>query len=118
MKKILSRTSGFTLIECLIVLMIIVILVSILTPKVADAIYYIELKRCTINSKTIEKSYVFHLIEHEIDNSENVFKQFLNDYNHDFCSMCMDLAYVDNQVLCIKFDHNEDDDIIEYIPYL
>lgn len=52
MKEMLFKTSGFTLIECLIVLMITVIVVSILTPKIADAIYYMELKRCTINTKT------------------------------------------------------------------
>lgn len=118
MKEMLFKTSGFTLIECLIFLMITVIVVSILTPKIADAIYYTELKRCTINTKTLEKSYVFHLIEHGTDHSENVFNQFLNGYNHDVCSMCINLAYINHQVMCIEFDHNEDDDIIEEIPWL
>ncbi len=47
-------------------------------------------------NKVIRRKLWFHLMEHGIDHSESVFNQVLNDYNHDVCSMCVNLTYTDD----------------------
>jgi hypothetical protein len=60
--------------------------------------------------------YESHLVLGNIDHSEVVFAQYLQEYDENICDDDCEPAYIDGEVLCSTDSGNEEED--EGVPFL
>lgn len=104
-------SEGFTLIELIIVLSVLGIISAIAIPSYVSVINYAEEKSCDISKSQIEKIYKLYLLTEDIEHSDIIFEQFLNEYDT-VCPLGSSISYFDDKVRCDFHDKEKE------VPYL
>lgn len=78
---------------------------------------------CNVNCLQLEKMYYLYLLMEEIEHSEVIFVQFLQEYEEHICPDHGNISYVDGKVKCSVHIRgadavSEEDDDDKSVPFL
>ena len=114
------NNKGFTLVEVIVVLAIMSIISLIAIPKYIGIKEEMRKEVCDINCSQLEKMYEMYLTMKNIEHSEEVFKEYLKEYDSKICPDDGEISYVDGKVRCSI--HDDEDESIngqnEGVPFL
>lgn len=102
------NSNGFTIIELILVISILVIIGLIAIPKYKGYREKAKKQVCKINRLQLERMYEMYLTIEELEHSEDLFTQYLHEYDEKICPDNGDINYVEGKVKCSKHDKNED----------
>jgi len=105
-----KKSSGFTLIELIIVIAILGILASVAVPRLAGFRSMAEERVCDANRKTVERMYSAFLVEIDIDHEDNIFNQFRTENFDEVCPVSGVISYADGKVNCSMHEGVSDED--------
>lgn len=110
---------GFTLIELIIVIFIVGILSAIIVPGYSEYIKKAEETACDTNSSQLERMYQVHLESQNIEHTDAVFEQFLQEYDENICPDYGIITYVEGQIECSVHTGNDStENNGEEVPFL
>lgn len=114
---------GFTMIETIIVISIIVIMVSIIVPNYYFYIERVKRQVCNKNCLQLERMYNLFLITEKVNQLDVDFSKYRRDYyEENICPNQGEISYVNEKVYCSihspreNVDNNKEQD--ESVPYL
>lgn len=114
-----SNKNGFTLIELIVVISIMGILVSLAMPRLNNFIDNANKEVCNSNCKSLEQAYNLELVIKGKEHSDDMFTDFLGDYNQTICPKDGNISYLNEKVICsvhdIDEDEEEEDDDVPYL---
>lgn len=117
-----KNSSGFTLIELIVVIAILGILATISVSRFEGFKNMAEDSVCATNQKTVEKMYLAALAENRVDHEDNVFNQIIDKNFDEVCPAGGLINYEDGEVNCSMHDdrseNEEDDEPKEEVPWL
>jgi len=118
----LENNDGFSLVELIVVIAILLILLSIAIPNIVG---YVETARqsvCDHNRVQFEKHYILYLEKSAKDHSENIFGQFILEYEESYGKICPSNGIIsyENGVMKCEMDFGEElnDEEEEEVPYI
>ena len=97
---------GFTLVELMVVMAIMVMIVSIAVPLYTGYIERATKQVCNTNCLQLERMYHVYLIMENKEHTTNIFREFLQKYEGTICPANGDIKYTKGKVRC--FLHSED----------
>ncbi|WP_051931688.1 prepilin-type N-terminal cleavage/methylation domain-containing protein [Clostridium sp. KNHs214] len=95
-----NYNKGFTLIEIIVVISIIAILCAVIAPTYFKYTKDAKEKVCNVNCLQLERSYNLYLEKENIEHSDVVFEQFLQNQGKNICPEHGYMIYVDEKVQC------------------
>jgi len=107
---------GFTLLELLVVIGLIIIVFSKTTPVFANVIDNAKIRICEYNCKIVEREYEKYLLEKEVDHNELVFNEFLMTNQFNQCPSGGSYTYLELTIKCDFHDVIEQGE--EEVPYI
>ncbi len=110
MKKKKSRkvhNQGFSLVELMVVMAIIVIIVSIASPLYNGCVERAAKQVCNANCAQLEGMYHICLLMENKEHTAYVFEEFLQKHGRNICPANGDIKYAHGKVRCIL--HSEDE---------
>lgn len=114
--------NGFALIELLLVIAMLGILSAVAIPSFLGYIERAKQQVCHANTINIERMYYTHLFMENIEHTEVVFTQYLQEYGEDLCPDGGVISYVVGKVLCSvhpRGDNDEGDEVDDgSVPFL
>ncbi len=116
-----NLSSGFSLIETIVVIAIIFILLSIAVPSYVNYKEKVKKEVCNFNCMHLERIYHTYLLIENKEHTAYVFDEFLQKYEGNICPSNGDIKYVYGRVRCIlhsEEEANENDDGDGSIPFL
>lgn len=120
MKGVKNYNKGFTLVELMVVIAIMAILAMVAIPSFVAHTERARKQVCNTNSLQLERMYDIYLILEDIDHTDTVFVQYLQEFGQKICPQDGDISCVDGKVKCnlhpITDGNNNDDG--EEVPYL
>ncbi|MGO1469483.1 MAG: prepilin-type N-terminal cleavage/methylation domain-containing protein [Tissierella sp.] len=114
-KNFSNDNKGFTLIEVIIVIAIILILSLILLPNYLSYRDDAKERVCNINSIEFERSYHLYLVDEGIDHTDSMFTKYLIEQDIKICPENGEISYVNNKVKCSIHDKEKEDNDVLYI---
>ncbi len=99
-----KKSSGFTLLELIVVIAIMGILAAVATPKLAEFRRKADESVCSANIKTIERNYSAYLAENDIYHTHNIFIEFVTKNLEEVCPSVGVISYEDGKVKCNMHD--------------
>lgn len=114
-----SYDEGFTLIELITVIAIMVIISAVLVPSFLGITRRVRKRVCDINSLRCEEMYELYLCEKERDHSKTMFDRYVKEQGKDICPDGGAITYRDGKVGCgTHQEGNDKDDDKGDVPYL
>jgi len=114
------NNKGFTLVELLVVMAILGILASIAVPMYKGHIERATELVCNTNCAQLERMYHAYLLTENKEHTDNVFDEFMQNYEENICPDNGDIKYVNGNVRCMLHSEDEtngnDDDVS--VPFL
>jgi prepilin-type N-terminal cleavage/methylation domain-containing protein/prepilin-type processing-associated H-X9-DG protein len=107
-KRIKKYTKGFSLVELIVVISIIAFLSTIVVPAYNGYIKKAEEEVCNANILQLKRMYNVHLDLDNIEHTDTVFEQFLQECCKSMCPDHGNIAYVDGRVRCSIHVREED----------
>jgi len=105
------------MIELIIVISIIIILAFIVLPNYLSYRDSVKATACNISCKELQKSYDIYLISEDINHTDSLFNNYLNDYNQQICPKDGIISYDNGKVRCTIHDVKEENDGDD-VPYI
>ena len=96
-----KNSDGFTIIECIIVMSILSVLTAITVMIYIADTENVERTVCNYNCLQLQKMYATYLFTENIDHSDMVFNEFVQDYGQQICPCNCVITYIDCIVYCI-----------------
>ena len=110
-----KKSSGFTLVELIVVIAILGIIAVVTVPRLAGFRSKAEESVCVANRKTVERMYSAFLVENDMDHVENILEQFLVENFDEICPDGGGISYEDGKVKC-SMHRNEEQPLEEESP--
>lgn len=95
-----NKKKGFTLIEIVIVLSILGILTGIAIPRYLGYTETAKEEVCCANCKAIERAYEAYLLMEELEHTNELFNQYLQENGKNICPEGGVLSYLEDEVHC------------------
>ena len=115
-----QKSRGFTLKELLVVIVILGVLAVIAVSRYSGVKSMAEESVCATNRKTVERMYHAYLLTENKEHTDNVFDEFMQNYEENICPDNGDIKYINGNVRCMLHSEDEtngnDDD--ESVPFL
>jgi len=109
--------AGVTVVELLLVLAIIALLFTKGSAVFAQTIASTKGVVCDLNIKIYTKEYNEFLVSRNIDHSDSVLRQFLEDAEKHPCPHKGDISYENNKLKC-EYHRGEILEEVEEVPYI
>jgi len=116
--KNLLIEKGFTLIEVLVTLVILGIIAAISVPSVFNLLDQAKEKVCLANRVGLKNSYLTFIQIEGIQDSTEVFNEFINRYDKELCSEHGVAIYEDGEVLCSIHSGSGEEDESGDVPFI
>ena len=117
-----KKSSGFTLIELIVVIAILGIIAALAVPRLAGFRSKVEESVCAANANTVQRIYSAFLIQNNIDHEDSIFNQFIADNFDEICPTGGVIGYEGGKVKCsvhsIESEGEEDEEPGKEVPWL
>ncbi len=101
------HNEGFSLVELMVVMAILAILASIAVPIYEGYSERAAKQVCNVNCLQVERIYHIYLLMENKEHTNNVFDEFIQNYEETICPDNGDIKYVNGKVRCML--HSEDE---------
>ncbi len=114
------NNKGFTLVEILLVMAILAILTSIAVPIYKGYSERATKQVCNVNCLQVERMYHIYLLMENKEDTNNVFDEFIQNYEETICPDNGDIKYVNGTIRCMlhfedEANGNNDDGSIPFL---
>jgi len=115
-----NNNNGFSLIELVVVMAVLAILASIALPMYQGYSERAAKQVCSVNCLQVERMYHVYLLTENKEHTNNVFNQFLQNYEEIICPANGDIEYKKGKVRCVlhsgdEADENNDDGSVPFL---
>lgn len=109
------HNKGFTLVELMVVIAIMAILAAVAVPSFVAYTEKAKEQVCNINSLQFERVYDTYLTLKDIDHTDAVFVQYLQEFGQDICPEDGDIDYVNGKIQCSVHARGDDDGSVPFL---
>lgn len=113
----MKNNKGFTLVELIVVIGILVILMVIAIPSFNSYTEKVREQVCDTNCRELDRIYRAYLITEGLNHINQIFEGYIIQYGKDICPEDGNIRYDNGQVRC-SLHTNKDEDDEEEVPYL
>ena len=117
-----EKSSGFILMESIVVIAILVIIVVVIASRLAGFISKAQEGVCATNLKSVEIMYTSFIDENDIDHKDSIFNQFIINNFDKICPVGGFISYeygkVKCSIHCSECDEYEEKEPVDKVPWL
>lgn len=123
MYRLIKRNSiynnGFTLVEVIVALAILLIILSIAIPAYLGYIEYAKESVCLANRQKMTEMYQIYLITEDQEHTDVLFMRYIQENAQDICPSNSAISVVNGKIRCSMHKSGQEDDELEpEVPYL
>ncbi|NBL00834.1 MAG: type II secretion system protein [Erysipelotrichia bacterium] len=101
-----KKKIGFSLIELILVITLIVVLAGVTIPKVTGFISIANERACLLNRSNLNRTYHAFLFLNDYDHINSLFYHFLVDNYGNICPNSGEIIYMEGDVICSIHSEN------------
>ncbi len=119
-KRNLTYDNGFTLVELIIALAILLIILAISIPAYLGYVGYAKESVCLVNRQKLIEMYQIYLITENLEHTDILFEKYIQENSQNICPSNGSIGVINGKIRCSMHKSGREDDVEDEpeVPYL